>query len=431
MNAPSSSTSSDYAAFVGIDRSDYSIDLTVLDSQACSQGHRSQPSKPSALRDWVRELRKTFPRGRIALCIEQPCANLAAFFCQYDFLDLFLINPATFKHWREAFQPSRAKCDKTDSLGLAQLLYESHHKLPVWRPDDPLTRKLRSLVETRRTLVDTRTRVHNQLVAALKNYFPEALELSGKVLHAQLACRFLQKWPTLQALQSEDPEVIREFYHLNGSRRPQVIEKRLVIIEGAVPLTDDDAILDASTMLVHALVDQLNALRKHIDRYDKAIESHFNQHDDRLIYDSLPGAGANLGSRLAVLFGTDRERFPKAAAVQKFTGIAPVTKQSGNTRVVHRRYACPKFHRQTLLEWAGQTITRSLWSRAYYQQQRAKGVSHYTALRALAYKWLRIIWRCWQDKTAYCEDTYLEALRKSQSPLIPLIDALTLEANNP
>lgn len=427
MNA--SSLSSDYAAFVGIDRSDDSIDLTVLDSQARSQGHRSQPSKPNALRDWVLELRKSFPKGRIALCIEQPCANLAAFFCRYDFLDLFLINPATFKHWREAFQPSRAKCDKTDSLGLAQLLYESHHKLPVWRPDDAITRKLRSLVEARRTLVDTRTRVHNQLVAALKNYFPEALELSGKYLHAQLACRFLQKWPTLQALKNEHPDTIRQFYFLNGSRRAPLIEKRLAIVEEAIPLTDDDAILDASTMQVHALVDQLNALRKHIDRYDEAIETHFLQHDDHLVFASLPGAGANLGSRLAVLFGTDRGRFPAPADVQKFSGIAPVTKQSGNTRVVHRRYACPKFHRQTFLEWVGQTITRSIWSRAFYQQQRAKGVSHYTALRALAYKWIRIIWRCWQDKTAYCEETYLKALRKSHSPLVPLIDALTLEAN--
>jgi len=129
-------------------------------------------------------------------------------------------------------------------------------------------------------------------------------------------------------------------------------------------------------------------------------------------------------------FWTDRSRFPAPADVQEFSGIAPVTKQSGNTRVVHRRYACPKFHRQTLLEWVGQTITRSLWSKAYYQQQRAKGVSHYTALRALAYKWLRIIWRCWQDRTAYCEETYLKALRKSQSPLVPLIDDLILEAKN-
>ena len=429
---PSSSSScpSDYAAFVGIDRSDYSIDLTVLDSRSRSQGHRSQSSKPSAMRDWILDLRSAFPEGRIALCIEQPCANLAAFFCQYDFLDLFLINPATFKHWREAFQPSRAKSDKTDSLGLAQLLYESHHKLPVWRPDDPLTRKLRSLVETRRTLVDTRTRVHNQLVAALKNYFPEALEISGKYLYAQLACRFLEKWPTLQALQSEDPKTIREFYHLNGSRRPQVIEKRLAIIEEAIPLTDDDTILEASTMQVRALVDQLNALRKHIDRYDKAIDTHFLQHDDHLVFASLPGAGANLGSRLAALFGTDRSRFPAPADVQKFSGIAPVTKQSGNTRLVHRRYACPKFHRQTLLEWTGQTITRSLWSRAYYQQQRAKGVSHYTALRALAYKWIRIMWRCWQDRKPYCEQTYLDALRKNGSPLVTPIDLLLADAKN-
>jgi len=164
------------------------------------------------------------------------------------------------------------------------------------------------------------------------------------------------------------------------------IEKRLALIEEAIPLTHDEAILEASSLHCSALVTQFNALRKSIDAYDREIETLFNEHEDRKIFQSLPGAGSNLGSRLIVLFGTDRERFPRAASVQKFSGIAPVTKQSGNMRVVHRRYACPKFHRQTFLEWVGQTITRSLWSKAYYEQQKAKGVSHYTALRTLAYK---------------------------------------------
>lgn len=419
----------DYIAFVGIDRSDASIDLAVLDHQARKQGHRKLSTKPNALRDWIVALRQDFPEGHIALCIEQPCANLAAFFSQYDFLDLYLINPATFKHWREAFQPSRAKTDKSDSIGLAQLVFESYRKLTVWRPDDAPTRKLRSLVEARRAFVDLRTKVNNQLVAVLKNYYPQALELTGKYLHARLACRFLEKWPTLQDLRGATPEAIREFYHQNGSRRASGIEKRLELIAEAIPLTNDEAILEASTLHAAALVIQFNALRKTIETYDREITALFEEHEDREIFASLPGAGPNLGSRLIVLFGTDRDRFRSAGSVQQFSGIAPVTKQSGNMCVVHRRYACPKFHRQTFLEWVGQTITRSLWAKAYYEQQKAKGVTHYTALRTLAYKWIRIIWRCWQDRKPYCEDTYIKALTKAKSPLVPAIRELALPVN--
>ena len=100
-------------------------------------------------------------------------------------------------------------------------------------------------------------------------------------------------------------------------------------------------------------------------------------------------------------------------------------------RLVLRRQACPAFIRQSFLEWVGQTLTTSKWARAYYEQQKAKGVKTYTARRALAYKWIRIIWRCWQDKTTYDETTYIETLTQRQSPLIQAIRELQLAENKP
>ena len=52
------------------------------------------------------------------------------------------------------------------------------------------------------------------------------------------------------------------------------------------------------------------------------------------------------------------------------------------------------------------------------QQQIGKGKSHQAAARALAYKWIRIIWKCWQTRTPYSEVKYLESLRKKGSPLL-------------
>ena len=97
-----------------------------------------------------------------------------------------------------------------------------------------------------------------------------------------------------------------------------------------------------------------------------------------------------------------------------------------NKRHVHRRYLCPKFCKQSFHEYAQESILHSRWAAAYYGQQRAKGCSHHTAVRALAYKWQRIIWKCWQSRSLYQEQLYEAALRKSGSPLVALLDGIEL-----
>ena len=119
-------------------------------------------------------------------------------------------------------------------------------------------------------------------------------------------------------------------------------------------------------------------------------------------------------------------RLDSAASLQRYTGVAPVTKKSGGSCRIHRRYLCPKFHRQSFHEYAGESILWSRWAAAYYLQQRTKGSPHHTAVRALAFKWQRVIWRCWQDRTEYREHIYEAALRKSGSPLVGLLDGIEL-----
>ena len=114
--------------------------------------------------------------------------------------------------------------------------------------------------------------------------------------------------------------------------------------------------------------------------------------------------------------GTQRERYGSAQEIQCYSGIAPVLERSGNTRWTHVRRACPKFLRPTFHEWASHSIGSSQWAREYYQHQRAKGKSHHAAVRALAFKWIRILYRCWKDHTPYDEARYLETLRRRHSP---------------
>jgi len=122
-------------------------------------------------------------------------------------------------------------------------------------------------------------------------------------------------------------------------------------------------------------------------------------------------------------FGEQRERYGKAAELQKYAGIAPVTERSGQSTWIHWRWQCPSFLRQTIVEWAAQTINKSYWSGLYYYQQRAKGCSHQAAVRALAFKWIRILYRCWATRTPYDEAKYLKALHERGSPLLKMAEA--------
>jgi transposase len=189
-------------------------------------------------------------------------------------------------------------------------------------------------------------------------------------------------------------------------------------------LTQDDAVIAPNALLVETLVAQLRCVIHAIDQFDRAIATTTTRITDYALFQALPGAGPTLAPRLLVAFGEQRERYQHASQIQRYAGIAPVTQRSGKSSWVHWRYAAPTFLRQTFVEWAAQTIPRSFWARAFYEQQRAKGSSHQTALRALAFKWIRIVFRCWQDRIPYDESTYLNALKRRGSSLFNCITQL-------
>jgi transposase len=196
-----------------------------------------------------------------------------------------------------------------------------------------------------------------------------------------------------------------------------VIAQRLELIQKSVPLHNDIALLGAAVLTTRLLASQLKQLVASIAEFEERIEQVFAAHEDAFIFQSLPGAGAVYSARLLAALGRDREKFRDAAAVQRYSGIAPIIKQSGNTRLVQRRLARPKFIHQSFVEYADQSLRHCPWAKVFYRSQRDKGKGHYAAVRALAFKWIRIIFQCWQQRVKYDEAKYLEALRKSHSPL--------------
>jgi hypothetical protein len=51
-------------------------------------------------------------------------------------------------------------------------------------------------------------------------------------------------------------------------------------------------------------------------------------------------------------------------------------------------------------------------------------MKYQAALRALAFKWIRVLYRCWTDRVLYDESRYLLALQRRQAPLLEVAAAL-------
>jgi transposase len=256
----------------------------------------------------------------------------------------------------------------------------------------------------------------------LKMYFPQALDWAGDLTTVQ-ACDFLQCWPTVVDVQHTAQAELHTFYIQHRCRNRALIEKRLQQISSARALTNDPAIVETLSLAVQAHAAQLRSILQWIAHFDQIIAKQFALHPEHDLFASFPGAGPVFAPRLAAIFGQDRSRWDSTADFLCYSGIAPVTKKSGNSCSVQRRLACSNFIRQTFHEFAAQSIRYSIWARAYYDQMRARGLTHPAAVRALAFKWIRIIYRCWIDRKPYDEQIYLASLRAKQSPLAKSLDA--------
>ncbi|MBN2258315.1 MAG: IS110 family transposase [Anaerolineaceae bacterium] len=406
-----------FAAYIGLDWGDQSHSVHLRTPGECKPESFQLEQKPEALHEWVAQLQERFHGRGIAVAIEQRKGAVIHALMMYDFFVLYPINPKALARYREAFHTSGAKGDPTDAELLLDFLMNHTNRLRAWVPDTQSTRKLQALCEQRRKMVNRRVALENRITSLLKQYFPQALDWIGDVVSIQ-ACDFLESWPTLQAVQRIRKDKLRTFYHRHNCRKASVVEERIRQIACAWPLTTDPAIVEPYSLVVESSAAQMRILIRAIEQFDKHIAKLFALHPEHDLFDSFPGAGPVCGPRLLVAFGTDRTRWTSAVEIQSHSGIAPVTERSGNSSWIHHRLSCAKFVKQTFHEFADQSIRYSTWARAFYDLQRSRGKDHHAALRSLAYKWIRIIFRCWKDEKPYDEKLYLESLRRSGSPLL-------------
>src|SRR5438552_12083890 len=412
----STQTEPEFAAFIGIDWADqkHIWSLQTADSEQRESGELEHTRE--AVESWVAHLYQRFAQRPIAVAVEQSRGALVFMLSKYEPFHLFPVPTQMAARIRQAMYPSGAKDDPRDADLLLDLLVQHRNKLRRLSPDSEATPRVQNLVEERRKLVDEKTAQINRLTDHLKVYFPQVLEWFGR-LDTELVCALLERWPALEELQKASPASVRAFFRQHRCRDRERIEHRMEAIRRALPAIQDRAVIEAKSAVVKVIVQLVRILVEGIEDLEGQIEEAAAAHPDFFIFKSLPGAGPVMAPRLLAAFGSQRERYRSAREIQSFSGIAPVTESSGKRKWVHFRWACPKFLRQSFHEWAGHSIVQSEWAPVYYQQQRRKGNTHDAAVRALACKWIRIVFRCWQDGVAYDENTYMAALVKRGSPL--------------
>lgn len=413
-------TPHDQPLIVGIDwANDEHAVCTVADDGTAQL--RTLSHDPDAIAQWVRDLKQQVT-GPILIALEQSRGPLVHALLEHEGLLLYPLNPKQLARFREALYPSGGKSDPADAELAARFLQHHRRHLRPYQPDSQQTRRIGLLAETRRHLVEDRKALVQRLTDALKQYFPLVPKLFGKRLAHELVLDLLQKWPTLAQLKRPHPTTLRAFFAERGFRNAQKQTEWIDAIRSATHLTQDSALIEPYALLVQALVQQIADLNTSIAKFEEELCQAVPQHPDAPTFRSVPGAGDALVPRLIAVFGSDRQRYPSAEAVATYTGIAPIIRQSGKTRLVSRRLACPKFLRQTFHELADQTRKWSSWSKAFYNMKRATGMKHHAAVRALAYKWIRILFQLWKTNSTYSESKYLDQLKQKNSPVLQYLE---------
>ncbi len=412
MTQPPPAKEPEFAAFLAIDWADKEHAWAL---EVPGTGQRETGTfkhTPEAIEAWATSLAVRFEGRRIAVGLEQSRGALVYALSQYGHLVLYPIPTTTSSRYRAAMCPSGSKDDPKDADLLLDLMVRHRDRFHPLKPDNEPTRKLRALVEKRRQLVDQKTGETNRVTDLLKLYFPQALQWLDE-LGSTMAGAALERWPTLEQWQAEDPQQLRKFFHQHNCRSETRIQERLEQIQRARPATGDHAVIDPAVIVLQICLRVVAALREGIARLERAIEEVVAAHPDYPIFASFPAAGPVMAPRLLAAFGSRRDRFADAGELQSFSGIAPVTSRSGDTQCwIHFRWACPKFLRQSFHEYAELSIQKCAWARAFYDQQRAKGNGHHAAVRSLAFKWIRILYRCWRAGTPYQENIYVSAVQR-------------------
>ena len=426
MSTPASAAFSELDHFVGFDWAEDKHDVIAVDRAGKVV---LTLTFPDTAEGWASLRENLGPLGMVGVAIETSRGPAVERLLEAG-CAVFPMNPKAAERFRERKAPSGVKDDTLDAWSFADALRSDGHAWRPLRPEDPQTQLLRILCRDEIGLIEQRTALALQLRQALREYYPAALE-AFEDWTLPSAWAFVEQFPTPTDLARAGVRRWQKFLHVHKLYRPTTAEKRLEVFGRALEFVSPaESVTTAKSLLATTIVKQLHTLEAQLKEYRRRIEQAFADHPDGGIFSSLPGGGKKLAPRLLGELGANRDVFESPASLQCYAGTAPVTKQSGKSRWVHVRRACNKVLRATVHLWVDESRRSCAWAEAYYQQKKRAGHGHATALRCLGQRWLKIVWRMWQNHTSYDEALHMRSLAKSRSWVLGLTQTEPLASAN-
>lgn len=327
---------------------------------------------------------------------------------------VYVIPPSLTKSSRGRYGHSGARSDQSDARLLADLTRTDLARLQRWQPDSLLTQQIGRCVSLIGYQGKNERRTANRLRHLLLRYYPVVLSLFDG-LSSQITLHFISHYPTPAAAAALSYEAFVRFAQEHDYRLPKRLPINFARLQQEQPVAAAD-IVQLYQEEAQLLAQELLGLMRAGNDSRRRLKRLFEQHPDRAIFASLPGAGALLAPALLAKFGDDRQRFASPASLQALAGTCPVTDSSGQRRTVRFRQACDHHFRHICQQWARCSLNQSVWANTYWQRVRPRSHSDNDAYRRLANRWLAVAWKLWQTNQPYDEAYHLQQTAQRRQP---------------
>ena len=398
--------------FVGIDWASEIHAVCVQDARGRQVAAFTVEHTADGLAGLTRRLARIGDPGCLPVGIERPDGRLVDALLEAGH-PVVPVKPNAIKTWRDAEVLSGAKSDAGDAEVIAEYLRLRHHRLQPATPYSPETKALRTVTRTRGDLVDMRVAATNQLSALLDLHWPGAKAIFADV-ESPIALEFLTRYPTARHAAHLGVKQLAAFCAKHGYSGRRTGEQLLARLRAAPTGTTDEVICEAVRDAVTALVTILTAVGAALKDLSRSVIATLGEHPDADIFTSLPRSGQINAAQVLAEWGDCRQAYDSPDAIAALAGVTPVTKESGKHRAVHFRWACNKRFRVAITTFADNSRHASAWADHVYTTARNRGLDHPHAVRILARAWIRVAWRCWNDRTAYDPARHGNAARTTQ-----------------
>lgn len=390
--------------FVGCDWSRTKHDVAVLDQQGASLLRTTVAHGSESLTQLAETIAALQPDpAQVQVGVELHDGALLSWLLEQDYV-VYGVNPKSAERARDRYRPSGAKDDKSDAWILADLVRTDAGSLRPLRAQSELSRELQGWLRYRDKLTRQKTAACQQLRALLAEWCP-ALSALCDDFNRNWQRDLLGQFPLHQDLRAAHGNRLKAL--ANKHRLRAATRERLRQAKASAPLTIPHSRSALLRFQIRHLLDRIGELLQTLAQIEAELERLIAEHPDRQIFSSLPVRGSFTLATLLAAFGQQPEAAPPWRELAALWGVAPVTKQSGRSRSVKRRRACDHLILQALLAFAHNTaFTAGCWAAEYYQTKREHGATHYTCLRCLAQRCVKILYRMRKDRVPYCEQLH-------------------------